>query len=275
MQVLVALAERPGEVVTRDELMAQRLARRLRHRRRAASCDPRAAAPLRRRCGTAGGDRNDTQARLSADRADRARRSPADPGLRRVRTSAPVVACGATAGRRPGRLAWMPRFAAIAALLVAATLAGIVMLRFGMARPASVDTEARVRFTPFTSEPGNEVDPALSASGRLAYVARGADGRAHLFTKIVAGCARRCRSPRAPIASTRRSGRRTKRRSRLSSGAMARARSASPRPTAAARAIWCRARRPKSSRCPGRPTAARSRSRPAPRRSPRRRTSRS
>ena len=53
-----------------------------------------------------------------------------------------------------------------------------------MGRPASVDTEARVRFTPFTSDPGNEVDPALSASGRLAYVARGADGRAHLFTKM-------------------------------------------------------------------------------------------
>jgi Tol biopolymer transport system component len=46
-----------------------------------------------------------------------------------------------------------------------------------------VDTEARVRFTPLTSEPGNEVEPALSASGRLAYVARAADGRAHLFTR--------------------------------------------------------------------------------------------
>src|SRR5262249_5859162 len=39
-------------------------------------------------------------------------------------------------------------------------------------------------FMPFTSEPGNEVDPALSPSGRLAYVARGNDGRPHVFTKV-------------------------------------------------------------------------------------------
>jgi hypothetical protein len=41
-----------------------------------------------------------------------------------------------------------------------------------------------MRFMPLTSDPGNEVTPALSASGRLAYVARGADGRAHIFTKV-------------------------------------------------------------------------------------------
>lgn len=47
----------------------------------------------------------------------------------------------------------------------------------------------RVRFVPLTSEVGNEVDPALSASGRLAYVARGADGRPHIFTKTAADAA--------------------------------------------------------------------------------------
>ena len=69
-------------------------------------------------------------------------------------------------------------------MVIVSAAAALLIARYGMGRPASVDTEARVRFTPFTSDPGNEVDPALSASGRLAYVARGADGRAHLFTKI-------------------------------------------------------------------------------------------
>ncbi len=78
----------------------------------------------------------------------------------------------------------MPGAVTIAAMVIVSAAAALLIARYGMGRPASVDTEARVRFTPFTSDPGNEVDPALSASGRLAYVARGADGRAHLFTKI-------------------------------------------------------------------------------------------
>ena len=182
MHVLVTLADRPGEVVTRDELMASVwpgvfvtddvLHRAIRELRRLFDDDaeqPAVIETIRKR-----------GYRLIApiERVDR----PPIPAS--VVPTPPLPSLPAERRRAGGpSLAWMPRFAAIAALLVAATLAGIVMLRFGMARPASVDTEARVRFTPFTSEPGNEVDPALSASGRLAYVARGEDGRAHLFTR--------------------------------------------------------------------------------------------
>jgi Tol biopolymer transport system component len=63
---------------------------------------------------------------------------------------------------------------------------GLVAAIWIGSRPAALETEARVRFTPLTSDPGNEIDPALSASGRLAYVSRGDDGRAHVFTKAAA-----------------------------------------------------------------------------------------
>jgi Tol biopolymer transport system component/DNA-binding winged helix-turn-helix (wHTH) protein len=185
MHVLVTLADRPGEVVTRDELMARVwpgvfvtddvLHRAIRELRRLFDDDaeqPAVIETIRKR-----------GYRLIApiEGVDRL------PGPTPVVPPPPRPSLPAERQQAGGpTLAWMPRFAAIAALLVAATLAGIVMLRVGMARPASVDTEARVRFTPFTSEPGNEVDPALSASGRLAYVARGEDGRAHLFTKTSA-----------------------------------------------------------------------------------------
>jgi Tol biopolymer transport system component/DNA-binding winged helix-turn-helix (wHTH) protein len=169
MQVLVALVERPGEVVTREELMARvwpgvfvtddvlhRAVRELRRLFDDGMEQPGIIETIRKR-----------GYRLVApiERVDRS-------------LSPTHVAAG------PRTATWNPRAVAVAGLLVAAILGGLAGMRFGLGRPASVDTEARVRFTPFTSEQGNEVDPALSASGRLAYVARAADGRAHLFSKL-------------------------------------------------------------------------------------------
>ena len=102
------------------------------------------------------------------------------------------------------------------------SLAGVAgILGFGIGRPASVDTEARVRFTPFTSEPGNEVDPGAVGVGppRLRGPRR-RRARAPLH-QAVAGRAARPDHARAPIASTRRSGRPMKRSSRSSSAAIA------------------------------------------------------
>ena len=184
MHVLVALADRPGEVVTRDELMAcvwpgvfvtdDVLHRAIRELRRLFADDAeqpavietirkrgyRLIAPIERIDRPAGPARGVSVPDQSAYRIRR-------------RGGAPAVARRDAPHRQPPAT-WTPRFAAIGVLLVAATLAGIAVLRFGLGRPASVDTEARVRFTPLTSEPGNEVEPALSASGRLAYVARAA-----------------------------------------------------------------------------------------------------
>jgi Tol biopolymer transport system component/DNA-binding winged helix-turn-helix (wHTH) protein len=177
MQVLVALAERPGEVVTREELMARvwpdvfvtddvlnRAVRELRRLFDEGTEQPGVIETIRKR-----GYRLTVPVE-QIENGDRIR--PLD-----TRASAPL---GEATPRRTG---WWPGAATVAATLAAAA-AAFFIARCGMGRPASVDTEARVRFTPFTSDPGNEVDPALSASGRLAYVARGADGRAHLFTKL-------------------------------------------------------------------------------------------
>src|SRR5207237_2613378 len=68
--------------------------------------------------------------------------------------------------------------------VLAALGGGFALVSLGVGTRASAPaSHDRVRFMPFTSDPGNEVDPAMSASGRLAYVARGDDGRAHVFAK--------------------------------------------------------------------------------------------
>jgi Tol biopolymer transport system component/DNA-binding winged helix-turn-helix (wHTH) protein len=178
MQVLVALAERPGEVVTREELMARvwtdvfvtddvlnRAVRELRRLFDDGTEQPGVIETIRKR-----GYRLTVPVER-IENGDRAR--PLE-----------IQAGPPSGGATPRRARWLPGAAAIAAMLLAATAGAFLLARYGIGRPAAVDTEARVRFTPFTSDPGNEVDPALSASGRLAYVARGTDGRAHLFTKL-------------------------------------------------------------------------------------------
>jgi Tol biopolymer transport system component/DNA-binding winged helix-turn-helix (wHTH) protein len=178
MQVLLALAERPGEVVSRDELMARVwpgvfvtddvLHRAIRELRRLFDGEPtdkeRASVieTIRKR-----------GYRLVAE-VDRSE-APGESSR-----SAPAATLAAPRHARDG---WIPGAGLIAAMLIAAVLAGIGIARLRIGRTGTVDTEARVRFTPFTSEPGNEVDPALSSSGQLAYVARAADGRPHIFTK--------------------------------------------------------------------------------------------
>ncbi len=158
MQVLVALAARPGQVVTRDELLAaawpgvfvsdDALQRAIREIRRAFGDDAEAARvveTIRKR------------------------------GYRLIGTVEPLP-------RRP------PRRVAVAALLVVSTAAGGAIAWLVLGRHAAVATEARMRFVPLTSDPGNEVAPALSPDGRrLAYIARAADGQARVFVKSTAG----------------------------------------------------------------------------------------
>src|SRR5262245_34376392 len=164
MQVLTVLAERAGDVVSRDDLMARvwngvfvtddALHRAIRELRRVFGDDaerPRVIETIRKR------------------------------GYRLIAAVEPVTVMSAIpidalpAARRP-RADWMPGPLALVALLAAATVGGAALVSLGIVRPAP-PLIAPARFMPFTSEPGNEVDPALSPSGRLAYVARGADGR--------------------------------------------------------------------------------------------------
>jgi Tol biopolymer transport system component/DNA-binding winged helix-turn-helix (wHTH) protein len=168
MQVLVTLASRPTEVVSRDELMAavwpevfvtddvlNRAIRELRRMFGDHPDDPRVIETIRKR------------------------------GYRLIAPIEPV-----TNAPPADRVGWTPGPRGIAAMLIVGLGSVAAILWVGLARHGSLATEARMRFVPLTSEAGNEVDPALTADGgRLAYVARGSDGRAHVFTKPVGGTA--------------------------------------------------------------------------------------
>jgi Tol biopolymer transport system component/DNA-binding winged helix-turn-helix (wHTH) protein len=169
MQVLVALAERPGDVVTRDELMARvwngvfvtddALHRAIRELRRV--FDDEADAPtvietIRKR-----GYRLIAPVG-AAENPPAAQRSASPPSRR--------------------RLELIPTFAVVTIAAIAVT--GWLGLDRRGAPASESSSDAGLRFIPLTSDPGNEIDPALSPSGRLAYVARGDDGRAHVFTKV-------------------------------------------------------------------------------------------
>lgn len=168
MQVLVALAERPSEVVSRDELMAKvwpgvfvtddALHRAIRELRRLFDDDserPAVIETIRKR-----------GYRLIA---------PVDQMRPLGGSSNTAVA--------PSRVA-TPALVVIAALLSCVTAGALIVVGRSLGPRAVGSADAEMRFMPLTSDPGNEVTPALSASGRLAYVARGADGRAHIFTKV-------------------------------------------------------------------------------------------
>jgi Tol biopolymer transport system component/DNA-binding winged helix-turn-helix (wHTH) protein len=175
MQVLLTLAERPEEVVTRDELMSRvwngvfvsddALHRAIRELRRLFDDEPESPKVIEtiRKRGY----------RLIA------KVEPSNG------TEPDGVTEKAAAARRQAAAA---RRQAAAAAVVIAALAGTLLLTFGR-KPAATPGGPSVRFTPLTSEPGNELDPALSAYGRLAYVARGVDGRAHVFAKTSADSA--------------------------------------------------------------------------------------
>ena len=176
MQVLVTLAERPGEVVSRDELMAKvwagvfvtddALHRAIRELRRLFDDD--SEQPTR--------DRDDSQARLPLDRADRGHRKAV--GRPRRKSAVGQARRQPLGGRVP-----RPAMIAVAALLICVAAGALIVGRSLGPRPMGI-IEARVRFMPLTSDPGNEVSPALSASGRLAYVARGdRRPRAHLHQR--------------------------------------------------------------------------------------------
>ena len=171
MQVLAVLAERAGHVVSRDDLMARvwngvfvtddALHRAIRELRRLFGDEaerPRVIETIRKR-----------GYRLIA-------------AVEPVAAASPTTAIPAPVVPRP-QSDWMPGPLALIVLLAAAMVGGAALVSLGIVKPAPSLPDARVRFMPFTSEPGNEVDPALSPSGRLAYVARGSDGRPHVFTK--------------------------------------------------------------------------------------------
>lgn len=176
MQVLTTLAERPGEVVTRDDLMARvwsgvfvtddALHRAVRELRRVfddTAEAPRIIETIRKR-----------GYRLVATV------TPAPPASSVSPPASPVIQSPVSA---PRLKSW--RIAAVLAVAIGGAGALLAQRGFTRGTTASSATASplQVRFMPMTSDPGNEVDPALSASGRLAYVARGDDGRAHVFTK--------------------------------------------------------------------------------------------
>jgi Tol biopolymer transport system component/DNA-binding winged helix-turn-helix (wHTH) protein len=186
MQVLTVLAEHPQRLVTREELMQRvwsgvfvtddALHRAIRELRRLFGDDaeaPQVIETIRKR-----------GYRLIAPV------EPADAG--QVGPTEAVGTAGRAGTEQPGRAGWAVwarrggtgRKGAIA--LAALIIAGVAVALWTASRPGSLQTEAHVRFTPLTSEPGNEIDPALSSSGRLAYVARGDDGRPHLFARAAA-----------------------------------------------------------------------------------------
>ena len=160
MQVLVALADHAGRVVTRDDLMARvwsgvfvtddALNRAIRELRRLFDDDadtPRVIETIRKR-----GYRLIAAVEpIPDERASAVVVDPPAPATGRDWIAGPV--CNRRDARRRAR-------------------ARRGMVWFGMGR-RPVPVEARVRFVPLTADTGNEIAPALSPSGRLAYVARG------------------------------------------------------------------------------------------------------
>ena len=171
MQVLVVLAEHAGEVVTREDIMARVwpdvfvtddvLNRAIRELRRALGA-PDAVSP---------------KPDAEADVIETIRKR----GYRLLLTPQAEDA-GRSAVLPRGRADWTPGPVALAATIAIAMAAGAALVWLGAGRTA-IPTEARRRFVPLTSMPGNEVDPALSPDGTLAFVMRAADGRPHVFLK--------------------------------------------------------------------------------------------
>jgi Tol biopolymer transport system component/DNA-binding winged helix-turn-helix (wHTH) protein len=164
MQVLVVLAEHAGEVVTRNDLMQRvwpdvfvtddALNRAIRELRRVfedVSHEPHVIETIRKR------------------------------GYRLLPT--PVVdeaEAVASPSARSGER-WHAR-AAMVALAVVGTLVAVGVFEDRFASRTSASS-GRIRFVPLTTAPGSEVDPALSPTGRLAFVARASDGHPHVFVK--------------------------------------------------------------------------------------------
>ncbi|MGE0864346.1 MAG: winged helix-turn-helix domain-containing protein [Vicinamibacterales bacterium] len=184
MQVLECLAETPGEVVTRDALVARVwpgvfvtddvLHRAIRELRRAFGDDttnPAYVETIRKR-----------GYRLIAPvRALAATELPSTSAI----APAFAVTLPPAAASTPPRIA---RFA-VASIALALTL-GAVVYALASRPPAIEDTPTSVRFLAMTSGPLNETDPALTADGgRLAFAMRpeGSEGPADLYITTGAG----------------------------------------------------------------------------------------
>lgn len=168
MQVLVCLAAHPGEVVTRDDLIASvwagifvtddvlhRAVRELRRVFGDSPSTPRYIETIRKR-----------GYRLIADTAEEAPQ-------RSAASASSVV--HATFDARVARRPW-PVAAFGAALLVACGMAVLALVW----RPSQLATEARPRFVPVVSSPLNESDPAIAPDGqRVAYVVRSGNDTGH------------------------------------------------------------------------------------------------
>jgi Tol biopolymer transport system component/DNA-binding winged helix-turn-helix (wHTH) protein len=167
MQVLEALAETPGEVVTREQLVARVwpgvfvsddvLHRAIRELRRAFGDDtssPQYVETIRKR-----GYRLIAPVR-SIDKRPAEAVAPSSEG------ATPALAPGATADKKDP-----PRHRSIIApsILLAGVL-GAVVFALASREPSADPSPASVRFAALTSGPLNEVDPAISPDGtRLAF----------------------------------------------------------------------------------------------------------
>jgi len=185
MQVLECLAETPGEVVTRDALVARVwpdvfvtddvLHRAIRELRRAFGDDtanPAYVETIRKR-----GYRLIAPVRPLDAPAD----AIASPRVEPPSTVAPPVEAATPTPR-------LAQFAA-ASLALALTLSAVVYALASRA-PATNATPTSIRFVAMTSGPLNETDPALSADGRrLAFAMRpeGSEGPADLYLTTGAG----------------------------------------------------------------------------------------
>ena len=168
MQVLVCLAGRPGEVVTREELIASvwagifvtddvlhRAVRELRRVFGDSAGTPRYIETIRKR-----------GYRLIAATEVTRQHTPT--------ATANTVIRGAFAAR-VARRPW-PLAAFAAALLVACGMAVLALVW----RPTPLATEARARFVPVVSSPLNESDPAIAPDGqRVAYIVRSGNDTGH------------------------------------------------------------------------------------------------
>ena len=169
MQVLVCLAARPGEVVTREDLIASvwagifvtddvlhRAVRELRRVFGDLPSAPRYIETIRKR-----------GYRLIADTAEEA--------PQRISTANASSVVQGSFDARVARRPW-PAAAFGAALLVACGMAVLALVW----RPSQLATEARARFVPVVSSPLNESDPAIAPDGqRVAYVVRSGNDTGH------------------------------------------------------------------------------------------------
>jgi Tol biopolymer transport system component/DNA-binding winged helix-turn-helix (wHTH) protein len=185
MRVLVLLASRPGQVVTKEELFADVWEGAY----VTEDVLTRAIGELRR---TFGDDSGNPHVIETIRKAGYRLIAPVEPV---AGSAVPPVAPG-TVAAAPAGAAWperrVARRLALAVALVAVIVAGVWLLgrRSAAPRPASRDAAGgAMRVRPLTTYPGNERDPAVSPDGsRVAFAWNGGAGDGFsLYVQLVDG----------------------------------------------------------------------------------------